>query len=332
MSDTAHPSAQPSWGAKLRRLVSGTPEAARLPAIAPMAVTHAAVADEKVSHGRNVERVIRGQDTSDGAGVKLTRVLTDDLQERLDPFLMLDVFRSENPGDYIGGFPDHPHRGFETVTYMLAGRLRHRDSAGNEGLVENGGVQWMTAGRGVIHSEMPEQKDGLMEGFQLWLNLAARDKLCEPDYQDLQCDALPVFETEEGVRARVIAGASHGVAGAISREVTEPLYLDLALPAGARFAQRLAPALNAFIYVYRGTVVIEGESVPRGHLAILANTAQADGVVVQTQGDMPAHVLLIAGRPLNEPIVQHGPFVMNTETEIRTAVDDFRAGRFVQRR
>src|SRR3990167_1081744 len=173
---------------------------------------------ETVTQTRNVERVVAGMPTSDGAGVKLTRVLTQPLQRRLDPFLMLDAFGTDNPDDYIGGFPDHPHRGFETITYMIAGRMRHRDSAGHEGLLQNGGVQWMTAGRGVVHSELPEQEDGRMEGFQLWLNLAAKDKMNPPWYRDIQSDTVPEFKTPEGVTARVIAGASHGVAGAVRSE------------------------------------------------------------------------------------------------------------------
>src|SRR5687768_8468558 len=175
---------------------------------------------------RAVERLVAGQPTSDGAGVKLTRVLTNDLQRRLDPFLMLDAFGSDAADDYIAGFPDHPHRGFETVTYMLAGKMRHRDSAGHEGLLADGGVQWMTAGRGVIHSELPEQSEGRMEGFQLWLNLPAKDKLRDPWYRDIQSAEVPEWHGD-GVTARVIAGASHGVVGAVQREGTEPLYLDL---------------------------------------------------------------------------------------------------------
>ena len=190
---------------------------------------------------RGVERLIVGQATRDGAGVKLTRVLTQDLQRRLDPFLMLDAFGTDNPGDYIGGFPDHPHRGFETVSYMLDGRMRHRDSAGHEGLISGGGVQWMTAGRGVIHSEMPEQEAGRMEGFQLWLNLPARDKMCPPWYRDIPATEIPELRTSEGVTVRIIAGHSHGVDGAMQREATEPLYLDLDLPAGAVFEQPLPP-------------------------------------------------------------------------------------------
>lgn len=285
-----------------------------------------AVATPLLSQPRQVERLVVGQPTSDGAGVKLERVLTQPLQRRLDPFLMLDHFSSDNPEDYGAGFPDHPHRGFETVTYMLQGRIRHRDSAGHEGLVGDGGVQWMTAGRGVIHSEMPEQRDGRMAGFQLWLNLPARDKLCEPGYVDVQGPQVPQFE-RDGVTVRVIAGESHGVAGAVQRAVTEPLYLDLHLPAGAQFEQPLAATHNAFVYVYQGALRFDtGCQVLSGRMAILANTPGSDGVRL-TAGDAPTRALLIAGKPLNEPIAQYGPFVMNTEAELVQAVRDFQAGR-----
>ena len=281
---------------------------------------------ETVATPRMVERLVAGQSTSDGAGVKLTRVLTQPLQRRLDPFLMLDAFGTDNPRDYIGGFPDHPHRGFETVTYMIAGRMRHRDSAGHEGLLSNGGVQWMTAGRGVIHSELPEQEDGRMEGFQLWLNLAAKDKMRAPWYRDIQSDEIPEFTTPEGVTVRVIAGASHGVQGAMRRGGTEPLYLDLEIPAGATFAQALPPSHNAFIYVYRGGVQVGDTPVPVQRMAILKNDAASDGVVLSAHATSRA--LLIAGKPLGEPIAQYGPFVMNTNDEIFQAVQDFQAGKF----
>ena len=275
---------------------------------------------------RGVERVIAGQATSDGAGVKLTRVLTQNLQRRLDPFLMLDAFGTDNPGDYIGGFPDHPHRGFETVTYMLDGRMRHRDSAGNEGLLSSGGVQWMTAGRGVVHSEMPEQEAGRMEGFQLWLNLPAKDKMCTPWYRDIPAAEIPQLRTPEGVTVRLIAGRSHGVDGAMQRDATQPLYLDLELPAGASFDQALPASHNAFVYVYRGGLVIDGQAVPRQRMAILDNAPGSDGVRLQA-GPEGAKAILIAGQPLNEPIAQYGPFVMNRNEEIFQAVEDYRAGR-----
>jgi redox-sensitive bicupin YhaK (pirin superfamily) len=299
------------------------------------------VAFTPVQQPRRVERLITGQPTSDGAGVKLTRVLTHDLQQRLDPFLMLDNFASDDPKDYGAGFPDHPHRGFETVTYMIAGRMRHRDSAGHEGLLQNGGVQWMTAGRGLVHSEMPEQEEGVMEGFQLWLNLPGKDKLCTPWYRDIQSEEIPEIVTPEGVTVRVISGESQGtdgpVSGAMQRPAsdypTDPLYLDLHFPAGsAVFSQHLPAAHNAFIYVYRGTVEVvnapgEGSAVPLHRMAILAN--EGDGVMLRSSGTAPARALLIAGKPLREPIAQYGPFVMNTRQELMQAVEDFQAGRFV---
>src|SRR6476661_2937366 len=273
---------------------------------------------ETVTRPRSVERLITGQPTSDGAGVKLKRVLTHTLQRRLDPFLMLDAFATDNPDDYVGGFPDHPHRGFETVTYMIAGRMRHRDSAGHEGLLQNGGVQWMTAGRGVIHSELPEQENGRMEGFQLWLNLAAKDKLRAPWYRDIQSADIPEFMTADGVKVRAIAGRSHGIEGAVQRDVTEPLYLDLELPAGASFTQSLPSTHNAFVYVYRGGISIGDADVPVQRMAILRNEPDSDGVVLRALA--ASRVLLIAGKPLGEPIAQHGPFVMNTNEEIFQAV------------
>jgi len=279
----------------------------------------------RVTLSRTVERLVTGQATSDGAGVKLSRVLTQNLQRRLDPFLMLDAFGSDNPDDYIAGFPDHPHRGFETITYMIAGRMLHRDSAGHEGLLQNGGVQWMTAGQGVIHSEIPQQEAGVMEGFQLWLNLHSSEKMNAPWYRDFQAADLPRLTTPEGVDVTVIAGESHGVAGAVTRDITQPTYLDLHLPAGARFEQTIAPGHNAFVYVYRGEVTVAGQAVPTGRMAILANDAQADGVVIEARAD--AKLLLIAGQPLKEPIAQYGPFVMNTQQEIYQAVSDFREGR-----
>ena len=286
--------------------------------------------DAAVRNPRSVERLVTGQATSDGDGVKLTRVLTQPLQRRLDPFLMLDAFGSDDADDYIGGFPDHPHRGFETVTYMIAGRMRHRDSGGNQGLLENGGVQWMTAGRGLIHSELPEQEEGRMEGFQLWLNLPAADKMGTPGYRDIPTGEIPELRLP-GATVRVIAGESHGVRGAVQKAHTEPLYLDLHLEPGIAFEQALPAGHNAFVYVYRGELEIDGgsarTSVPRERMAVLANAPDRDGVRVRAGAD-GARALLIAGKPLNEPIAQYGPFVMNKQTEIFQAVEDFRAGKF----
>lgn len=288
-------------------------------------LTQTSIRPDKVAHPRPVEQLVAGQATSDGAGVRLTRVLTQHLQRRLDPFLMLDAFSTENPDDYIGGFPDHPHRGFETVTYMLEGRMRHRDSAGNEGLLESGGVQWMTAGRGVIHSELPEQREGRMEGFQLWLNLPAADKMRPAWYRDIQSAEIPQYVTEEGATVRVIAGVSQGVAGAMWREVTEPLYLDVHLPAGTRFAQVIPSGFNVFAYVYRGEVTVGERTVPAQRMAVFRNDTDSDGVELLATHD--ARLLLIAGRPLREPIVQYGPFVMNTQEQIFEAINDYREGR-----
>lgn len=279
---------------------------------------------DTITHPRPVERIVQGQATSDGAGVRLVRMLAQPLQRRLDPFLMLDAFGSDEPRDYLAGFPDHPHRGFETVTLMLAGRMRHRDSAGHEGLLEPGGVQWMTAGRGVVHSEMPEQAEGRMEGLQLWLNLPAADKMREPWYRDFRADEIPAA-TADGVRVRVIAGRALDTDGAVLRAATEALLVDLQLEPGARFAHALPASHNAFVQVVAGTVVIDGASVAAGRMAILANPPEADGVVLAA-GAGVSRVLLAAGRPLNERIVQYGPFVMNSQQQIAQALHDFRRG------
>jgi redox-sensitive bicupin YhaK (pirin superfamily) len=281
-----------------------------------------------IQRSRRVERVVRGQPTSDGDGVKLTRVLTQPLQKRLDPFLMLDAFGSDAASDYIGGFPSHPHRGFETVTIMLEGRMRHQDSVGNLGLLEPGSVQWMTAGRGIIHSEMPEQEEGRMAGFQLWVNLAAKDKMTAPTYRDVAPTDVPFFTLPKGVTVRVIAGSSLGVAGAVSRPTTEPIVLDIQLPAGQSFDAVLPASHNAFAYVFGGgSVDVGGDSPTRvesERMAVLTNDATADGVRLTAVTD--ARVLLVAGAPLNEPIAQYGPFVMNTTAQIHEAVADFQRG------
>ena len=277
---------------------------------------------------RSVEHLFAGIDTQDGAGVKLTRVLTQELQQRLDPYLMLDNFKSDNPDDYIAGFPNHPHRGFETITYMISGRMRHKDSAGNEGLVENGGVQWTTAASGVIHSEIPEQEDGDMEGFQLWLNLPAKDKMKDPWYKDFQKADLPQFTTDSGANVTVIAGESHGIQGAVTREVTEPTYLDIHLPTGSRFSHTIPADHNAFVFVYRGSARISDQQIPVKTMAILKNVSNTDGVIIEADTTQDTKVILITGHPLNEPIVQYGPFVMNSQQQIIEAINDFQQGRF----
>lgn len=279
-----------------------------------------------VHNPRAIEQVIAGEATSDGAGVKLTRLFGQSLQTRLDPFLMLDAFGSDTPQDYIAGFPDHPHRGFETLTYLIAGRMRHADNAGHRGLLETGGIQWMTAGRGIIHSEMPEQRDGLLAGFQLWINLPADAKMQPASYRDVQSPDIPETTTADGVKIRVLAGICNGVKGAIEKPVTEPLILDLHLPAGRRFTQPLPAGHNVFFVVYRGKVTLAGGEVGEKQMAILATTEDADGVSLTAAED--SRVLLIAGKPLRQSIVQHGPFVMNTQQEIRQAIEDYNSGRF----
>ena len=281
---------------------------------------------------RTVERIVQGQPTSDGAGVKLTRVLTQDLQRRLDPFLMLDSFRSDDPNDYGAGFPDHPHRGFETVTYMLTGNMRHHDSAGNSGLLTTGGAQWMTAGRGLVHSEMPEQINGLMEGFQLWVNLPSKNKLCAPIYQDLAPDQIAQFSVSENITIKAIAGLFEVVAGdgaqkyagTVQRPDTEPIYLDLHFSSADQITLRLPADHNAFVYTYRGEVTIAGTALPDTRMAVLSNTGSGDVLIKASEA---ARCIVIAGRPLKEAIAQHGPFVMNTRQEIITAFEDFEAGR-----
>lgn len=280
---------------------------------------------DTVLNSRTIEQQLTGQITSDGAGVKLTRLFGQSLQQRLDPFLMLDAFGSDSPQDYIAGFPNHPHRGFETLTYLIAGRMRHSDNAGHQGLLEAGGIQWMTAGRGIIHSEMPEQQDGLLEGFQLWINLPADAKMQPAGYRDVKQAQLPELIMADGVAVRVIAGTSHGLNGAIQRPVTEPTILDIRLPAGSHYSQSLPAVNNAFFVVYRGEVSVGDRSVSKGRLAVLKNDQAADGIRMQAQQD--SRVLLVSGAPLRQAIVQHGPFVMNTPAQIQQAIEDYQAGR-----
>jgi hypothetical protein len=280
---------------------------------------------------RKVVNVIRGVATSDGAGVRLTRTLGSRQDLRVDPFLMLDEFFSDDAADYIAGFPSHPHRGFETVTYMLDGHMLHEDHLGNRGDLRSGDVQWMTAGRGIIHSEMPQQTEGRMRGFQLWINLPAAEKMKPASYRDIPAADIPRLELAGGGRATIVAGTlEHGgatVAGPIQGLTTEPLYVDLELPSGGRFSHPLAAGHNAFAYVFEGSVRIgpagDGKTVPQRHAAILSD---GDAVTIEA-GDDGGRLLLLAGRPLNEPIVQHGPFVMNTREEIEQAVRDYSAGR-----
>ena len=273
---------------------------------------------------RQVVKLSRGQPTSDGAGVKLNRVIGNRALSELDPFLLLDEFRSEDGADYIGGFPDHPHRGFETVTYMLAGRMRHGDNKGHSGLLRPGSVQWMTAGRGIVHSEMPEQEDGLMWGFQLWVNLPAADKMTAPRYQEFEPDQVPVAEFASGVRVHVVAGKVGNVVGPVNGIATAPTYLDVELPAGTSASFELPLGQSAFAYPFEGEAVIGDRVVPRGTLAVLGDGSR----VVLAAKNAPARVLLVAGQPLSESVVRYGPFVMNTQEQIREAIADYQAGRF----
>ncbi|HET8764694.1 MAG TPA: pirin family protein [Rhodanobacter sp.] len=274
---------------------------------------------------RRILRRVRGMPTADGAGVKLTRVIGQPTLDHVDPFLLLDEFRSDSADDYIAGFPEHPHRGFETVTYMLAGHMRHGDNHGNRGDLGPGSVQWMTAGRGILHSEMPMQEDGLMWGFQLWVNLPAKDKMTAPRYQDIAADRIPVVHPAPGVTARVIAGEFAGATGPVNGIPTEPLYLDLTVEPGAQVTVPLPPEHRAFAYVFDGAAAEVGrERLARSELAVLGN---GDRLRI-AGGEATTRLLVVAGRPLNEAITRYGPFVMNTPEEIRTAVADYQAGRF----
>lgn len=276
---------------------------------------------------RPVTRVLRGLETSDGAGVRLTRLIGTHTLDMLDPFLMLDAFSSDDPEDYIAGFPPHPHRGFETVTYLLAGKMRHKDSAGHAGVIEAGGVQWMTAGRGVIHSEMPEQENGLLSGFQLWVNLPSSHKMMKPRYQEFGPAAIPV-EKRDGVQLHVVAGTtSLGTQGPVCELITPVIYLDIALDPAARFSEPLPITHHAFIYVASGSVVVNGDGITSrinsGELALLG-----EGERVELKAEGEARLLLISGQPLHEPVAKGGPFVMNTQEELQQAYQDYRSGNF----
>jgi quercetin 2,3-dioxygenase len=282
---------------------------------------------------RTVRRVVEGMPTSDGAGVKLRRVIGQPQLPDLDPFLMLDEFGTDRAEDYIAGFPDHPHRGFETVTYMLDGRMRHRDNHGNEGVLVPGSVQWMTAGRGLVHSEMPEQQEGRMRGFQLWLNLPAREKMTAPKYQEFGPERIPVASPARGVEVKVIAGKVTGTTGPISQPATDPTYLDIALEPGAEFRHSLPADHAAFLYVFEGSLQVgvpPETSVLRTHeLGVLTEGSdiQLKGLSAGSDGKA-ARAILVAGRPLREPVAKYGPFVMNTREELQQAFEDFQRGRF----
>ncbi len=266
-----------------------------------------------------------GMPASDGAGVKLLRIIGQPALPDLDPFLMLDAFGSDDPTAYIAGFPSHPHRGFETVTYMLAGRMRHKDDAGNEGLLGPGSVQWMTAGRGIVHSEMPEQSEGLMQGFQLWVNLPAKDKMTAPRYQDIAADKVPTVDLGGGGSARVLAGEIGGVRGPVDPGATQPIFLDITLGAGAATGVALPENHNAFAYVFEGEARVgePGTALAVGRIGVLSTGGEA-----RLASEAGARLILVAGMPLREPVARYGPFVMNTKAELMQAFDDFRNGKF----
>jgi len=280
---------------------------------------------------RTLAQVIPSVPTSDGAGVKLRRSLGSSQSLRHDPFLMLDEFYSDDPDDYLAGFPPHPHRGFETVTYMLDGHMQHKDNFGNTGDLGPGSVQWMTAARGIIHSEMPQQSAGRMRGFQLWLNLPAKEKMKPASYRDIRAEEIPTVPLAGGGEVRVIAGTfehggktAHGpVNGAGAKLSTNPLYVDVHLPAGAEFSTPIAQGHNAFLYAYDGSASIGGKDLPHRAAGLLSD---GDSVTLQAGTD-GARCLLLAARPLREPVVQYGPFVMNTRDEIEQAIEDYNTGR-----
>lgn len=279
---------------------------------------------------RAITQTIPALETSDGAGVKIKRSIGQHQNIRLDPFLMLDEFGSDQPQDYIAGFPSHPHRGFETVTYMIEGHMLHEDHLGNRGNLKNGGVQWMTAGRGIVHSEMPQQEAGRMRGFQLWLNLPAAEKMKPAGYRDLQPEDIPEFNLD-GAVVKLIAGEvridGRDLAGAVTGSSTRPLYMDIQLTAEAAVSLPVDQALNGMLYLYEGSAALRhGEQTQP--LAAASASVLGDGDEIRLEaGSSGARLLLIAGRPINEPVVQYGPFVMNSREEIEQTLRDYRDGR-----
>ena len=276
---------------------------------------------------RELQSLTSGIATSDGDGVKMTRIIGSPELNMLDPFLLFDAFESEQANDYIGGFPDHPHRGFETVTYLLAGRMRHKDSAGHEGVIEAGGVQWMTAGKGIIHSEMPEQEDGLLQGFQLWINLPAKQKMQAPAYQEFSVDDIAVERLANGTEIRVIAGTSNnGTTGPVINHWVNPIYMDVTLPKDQKFEQTVNRDDNVFIYVIEGELEV-GEQMdvigPR-KMGVLQT-----GETIAVTANENTRFLLLAAQALSEPVARGGPFVMNTKAEVLQAFDDFKHNNFL---
>lgn len=270
---------------------------------------------------RTIVKIVTGIDTQDGAGVKLKRIIGQRSLPRIDPFLMLDEFGSDQAQDYIAGFPEHPHRGFQTVTYMLEGKMEHRDSVGNVGLIESGGIQWMNAGKGIIHAEMPKQTEGMMRGFQLWVNLPAKEKMSEPGYQDIPAHCVPEVVVSAHSKVKVLAGSYAGVTGPVATQAVKPLFLDILFNQTGEVSVPITFAHNAFIYCYGGSIQIEGQVLNNGQLGELSG---GDEVVISASGS--ASLIVVAGQPLDEPVVQYGPFVMNTEQEIEQALRDYQNG------
>ena len=271
---------------------------------------------------RQLQRIVQAQSASDGDGVKIKRIAGRDINPVFDPFLLLDEIRSDEAADYVGGFPAHPHRGFETITYMIDGRLRHEDHLGNRGLLTDGGVQWMLAGRGVIHSEMPEQTEGRLHGFQLWLNLPAAEKMQLARYQDFQREELPLISLDNGGQVKVIAGRQGEVVSPMPVATTAPLYLDIQLPAGASYSPLLAGYAAVALYVYQG----QAGQLKQSQMGFYGEGEQ----FTVTAGEHGVRLLLLAGRAIGEPIAQHGPFVMNSVEEIQQAINDYSAGRLAE--
>jgi redox-sensitive bicupin YhaK (pirin superfamily) len=286
---------------------------------------------EKTEARRGVARVVEPEGVTEGAGVRLRRSIATPGLDHVDPFLLFDHFGSDDPRDYVAGFPLHPHRGIETVTYMLDGRVSHRDSMGNAGTIGPGDVQWMTAGSGILHEEMPRPGPRL-DGFQLWVNLPARHKMTRPRYQDVAAARIPEVRRADGVRIRVIAGEVDGVRGPVTEILADPEYLDVSMPAGRSFDQPVPRGHAAFAYVFEGEAVLgtdaggAGRPVAATRLAVLGD---GDRVGVRT-GDTAARFLLVSGRPLGEPVARHGPFVMNTREEIQQALRELREGTFIK--
>ncbi|MEQ8391017.1 MAG: pirin family protein [Thalassospira sp.] len=276
---------------------------------------------------RGVKRVLRAMDTSDGAGVSLKRSIGSPQLDMLDPFLMLDSISTDNADDYIAGFPEHPHRGFETVTYMVEGAMGHKDSIGSEGVLRSGGVQWMTAGSGIIHSETPKQENGLLQGFQLWINLPAKDKMIDPRYQNIEAPDVPEIAVSDGVDLRLVAGEMFGKTGPINGISTDPVFVDVKLDAGAEVSIPMPEGHAGVVYVFIGDAVIAGKDVPTHHLAVLRN----GNSVTLKGGEDGGRMLVIAARPLHEQVVRYGPFVMSSKQELMQAFDDFQNGRFVRK-